>query len=456
MDQTANKLVTFSRKLQFEDLSRRAIVNAKARLINCLGVSIGAHDAPTVKIIRKLAYPSAIGPLARTFTTLTPTTPDLAAFVNSAMTRYLDMADTYIRESVSHPADALPGLLAIAEAENCSGKDFLLSLIIAYEVQCRYVDVVPANQLGWDQTPIVAMGTALGAGRLLNLDRAQMLNALSLALIPTVSLNQTRTGRISMWKGMAGPAGARQGVFAALLAREGMSGPDQPFDGDYGVWKQMFGEQYQIPIPTKFTKHTFAIEETIIKSFPIRFNCHVPTLAALELRKKVKARDIKHLQIESIRQAFERWIDLPEFWKPTTRESADHSLPFCVSVAMLDGKVIPETFGAERYKDRDVLSLMKKCSVALPNEYAELAYEVRCCRLTATTKTGKNISVEIKMTPKDDARGMPKNILESKFNNLTKPFLKSNTRKKILGLCWRFDKMKSVGNLVTLTGIETT
>ena len=102
MDQTANKLVTFSRKLQFEDLSRRAIVNAKARLINCLGVSIGAHDAPTVKIIRKLAYPSAIGPLARTFTTLTPTTPDLAAFVNSAMTRYLDMADTYVPVSYTH------------------------------------------------------------------------------------------------------------------------------------------------------------------------------------------------------------------------------------------------------------------------------------------------------------------------------------------------------------------
>ena len=454
MDQTANKLVTFSRKLQFEDLSRRAIVNAKARLINCLGVSIGAHDAPPIKIIRKLAYPSTIGPLARTFATLTPTTPDLAAFVNSAMTRYLELSDTYIRESVSHPADSLPGLLAIAEAENCSGKDFLLSLIIAYEIQCRYVDVVPVNQLGWDQTPVVAMGTALGASRLLNLDKAQMLNALSLALVPNISLNQTRTDRISMWKGMAGPAGARQGVFAALLAREGMSGPDQPFEGDYGVWKQLFGEQYQIPIPLRFTKHTFAIEETTIKSFPIRFNCHAPTLAALELRKKVKVRDIKHLEIRSIRQAFDRWIDLPEFWKPTTRESADHSLPFCVSVAMLDGKIIPETFSSERYKDKDVLSLIKKCSVELPNEYAELAYETRCCQLIATTKKGRKISVEIKMTPRDDARGMPKKILESKFNYLTTPFLKSTTQKKILSLCWRINKLKSVGNLVTLTGIE--
>ena len=102
------------------------------------------------------------------------------------------------------------------------------------------------------------------------------------------------------------------------------------------------------------------------------------------------------------------------------------------------------------------LSLMKKCSVALPNEYAELAYEIRCCQLIVTTKKGKKISVEIKMTPRDDARGMPKKILESKFNNLTKPFLKSTTREEILSLCWRINKMKSVGNLVTLTGIDET
>jgi 2-methylcitrate dehydratase len=454
LDRTAKQLVDFTAKLRYEDLPKSAISNAKARLINCLGVSLGALNAPPVKIARKLAYPIASGPAARTFGTLTPTSPDLAAFVNSAMTRFLDMSDTRIREAVSHPADALPGLIAIAESENLSGKDLLLAQIISYEVQCRFVDVVPINHLGWDQTSVVAMGTALGAGRLLGLNKKQLLNALSLAVIPTVSLNQTRTGKVSMWKGMAGPAGARQGVFAALLAREGMTGPDHPFEGDYGVWKQMFEKSYRLPIPTKFKGHTFAIEQTVIKSFPVRFNCHVPIFAALELRKKLKPADIKHLKIESIRQAFDRWVDLPEIWKPETRETADHSLPFCVSVALIDGKVTPATFTSERFKDKDVLALMQKCSIELPDEYAELAFETRCCQLTATTKAGKTVSLEFRLTPKDDERPMPKKALETKFNNLTEQFLKPAARKQLLDLCWRVDKLKSIVDIVSLTGVD--
>lgn len=454
MDRTASKLVNFSRKLRFEDLSRRTLSNAKARLINCLGVSLGAYDALPVQVARKLAYPIASGPSARTFGTLTRTTPDLAAFVNSAMTRFLDMSDTRIREAVSHPADALPGLIAIAESEGCSGKDLLLAQVIAYEVQCRFVDVVPINHRGWDQTSVVAMGTALGAARLLGLDKSQMLNALSLAIVPTVSLNQTRTGKVSMWKGMAGPAGARQGVFAALLAREGMTGPDEPFEGDYGIWKQMFDKPYRLPLPSNFAGHTFAVEETVIKFFPVRFNCHVPIFAALELRKKVKPADIAHLKIESIRQAFDRWMDLPEIWQPETRETADHSLPFCVSVALIDGKVVPATFSEARFKDKDVLALMKKCSIELPDEYAELAFETRCCKLTATTKKGKEVSVEFRLTPKDDARGMAKKDLETKFNNLTAPLLKPSARRKLLDLCWRADKLKSIDDLVSLTGVN--
>ena len=453
MDQTANKLVTFANKLRYEDLPRPAILNAKARLINCLGVSIGAFEAPPVKVARKLAYPVSGGRTARIFGTLTPSSPDLAAFVNSAMARFLDMSDTHIREAVSHPADALPGLIAIAETEGLSGKQLLLAQIIAYEVQCRFVDVVPINHRGWDQTSVVAMGTALGAGRLLGLDKTQLLNALSIAIVPTVSLNQTRTGNVSMWKGMAGAAGARQGVFAALLAREGMTGPSHPFEGNHGIWKQMFDEVYRLPIPTNFEKHKFAIEQTVIKSFPVRFNCHAPIFAALKLRKKVKASNIKKLKIESIRQAFDRWVDLPETWKPKTRETADHSLPFCVSAALIDGNVTPQTFRNQRFKDKEVLALMQKCSIELPDEYAELAFETRCCQLTATTNSGKTLSIEFRITPEDDDRGMSTKDLEAKFNNITKAYLKPATRKQLLDLCWRVDKLNSVDEIVSLTGV---
>ena len=79
----------------------------------------------------------------------------------------------------------------------------------------------------------------------------------------------------------------------------------------------------------------------MIKSFPTRFNCQVPVFTAQKLRESVDVRDIAELKIESIAKAFARWIDLPEIWKPETRETADHSLPCTVAMALLDGTITP-------------------------------------------------------------------------------------------------------------------
>ena len=149
-----------------------------------------------------------------------------------------------------------PAVLAVAEAERLTGHDLLLATALIYEVQCRFVEVVPYNHHGWDQTPVVALGAALGCARLLGSRRRErMRHAISLAVMPNIALNQTRTGTLSMWKGMAGPQGARAGVFAAYLAREGMTGPDGVFEGKYGFWNQMMnGEQFELPVPTEFSR----------------------------------------------------------------------------------------------------------------------------------------------------------------------------------------------------------
>jgi 2-methylcitrate dehydratase len=100
---------------------------------------------------------------------------------------------------------------------------------------------VPFNTAGWDQPVTGAIATAMAAGRLLGLSREAMHHALSLAVVPNLCAYQTRAGEPSMWKGCAGPIGARNGVFAALLSAEGLSGPYEPFDGEFGIWKQTLG-----------------------------------------------------------------------------------------------------------------------------------------------------------------------------------------------------------------------
>ena len=452
VDITTQKLVEFAVRLRYEDLDAYAIEAAKARILSTLAVSVAAYGMEPVRIVRKLAQPVAAGPAASVLGALTRTTPDMAAFVNSAMVRCLDMSDTYVMAAVSHPADALPAALAVAEAENLSGRDLLLAIAILYEVQCRFVQVVPYNNHGWDQTPVVALGAALACSRLLGLPPEKMANAISLAITPNLALNQTRTGTLSMWKGMAGPQGARAGVFAAYLAREGMTGPDSVFEGKYGLWNQMMGGKvFDLPIPTEFGGHTFAVRQTMIKSFPTRFNCQVPVFTAQKLRGMVNVDDIAALKIESIRQAFERWMDVPEIWKPETRETADHSLPCTVAMALLDGTITPKMMDDGRFKAGDVLELMSKCKIGLPDEFAALAPQIRCCRITATLKNGNTKVAEYRRSLADDESDTGWEHALLKFDALAGDMLDSAQRENLVRTVARLEHEASIAGLIELT-----
>jgi len=455
MDRTTRKLADLTRRLTFDDLPKTALEAAKARILSTLAVSLAAFDMEPVRISRKLAQPVAAGPAATIFGSLARTAPDMAAFVNSAMVRSLDMSDTYVMAAVSHPADAFPSILAVAEAEGLNGRELLLATALIYEVQCRFVEVVPYNERGWDQTPVVALGAALGCSRLLGLDDKQIENAIALAVVPNLALNQTRTGMLSMWKGMAGPQGARAGVFAAYLAREGMTGPDGVFEGKYGLWKQMMGgESYDLPLPDRFDGHTFAVQQTMIKSFPTRFNCQVPVFAAQRLRSMIDVADIESLKIESIRQAFARWLDAPEIWKPETRETADHSLPCTVAMGLLDGTITPRMMEEARFKDDDVRALMAKCAIDLPEEFARLAPATRCCRLTAKLKNGETVVASYRRSLEEDIAdpGWPQAV--DKFSTLTRERLPARAREQLIERVANVEREQRVDSIIQLTALE--
>jgi 2-methylcitrate dehydratase len=455
LDATTLKFTRFAGSLRFEDLPATAVEAAKARILSTLGVSLAAYDLEPVRIARRIAQPAAAGPVASIWGSLAKTTPDMAAFVNSAMVRCLDMSDTYVMSAASHPADAFPSLVAVAEAEHLDGKVLLLAMAIAYEAQCRFVEVVPYIERGWDQTPVVALGAALGCSRLLALTPEQAAHAISLAVVPNIALNQTRTGTLSMWKGMAGPQGARAGVFAAYLARHGMTAPDGVFEGKFGFWAQlMAGDRFDVPIPTDFARHTFAVQQTMIKSFPTRFNCQVPVFAAQKLRAAIDhPREIASLKIESIRQAFARWLDSPEIWQPQTRETADHSLPCTVAMALLEGTITPKMMERGRYKDPDVLELMSRCTIELPDEFAALAPRTRCCRLTATLKSGETRVAEYRRSLEEDAADPGWELAVKKFRELASEALEMPRVEKVISIVARLQEQPRIDELIALLAV---
>ncbi len=442
------KMVDFAHALKYDDLSEKAVHDAKARVLDSIGVGLAAYMAPPVRVARQVVQPTAGEFAARVWGTLMYTTPDMAAFVNGTMVRYLDLNDAYRTRDASHPSDNLPGILAVAEATGATGRDFITALAISYEIQCRFTDDVPFNDAGWDQPVVGAMAVALATGRLLGLSPEAMHHAISLAVIPNLCTYQTRAGELSMWKGCAGPNGARNGIFAAQLASAGMTGPYSAFEGIFGVWNQTVKEPFDVAIPKPDKSLVYGISQSNIKTYPVRDSCQLPIDTALELRAKVAAGDIASLRIRTYKSAYIGAVKDAELWAPQTRETADHSMPFSVAVTLCDGEVTPDTFDRARFLDRDVLRLIENMTVDIDDDFSSQTPAIRNCWIEATLKDGATAQTHRTLTQERIEQGMDDAVLAAKFRQCTRRCFSERQQDMVMAACWRLDTLDEVGDLV--------
>jgi 2-methylcitrate dehydratase len=445
------RIVDFARSMQFDELPEAAVRAAKWRVVDSIGVAMAAYLSPPARIARRLAQETT-GPLgARVWGPLTRTTPEMAAFANGVMVRYLDLNDAWRTKDAHHPSDYLPGIMAVAEAVSSSGRKFIAALAIAYELTCRFTDSVPFNDAGWDQPLTGALGTAMAASYLLGLDRERMGHALALALIPNMCTYQTRAGELSMWKGCAGPNGARNGIFAALLAAEGMSGPFQAFDGVFGVWNQALkGQKFPVALPDGSADWKWGLMQTNIKTFPVRDSCQLPIATALELREKIVPAEIEHLKIETYRSAWEGAVKDKELWAPRTRETADHSMLFCAVCALIDGSVTPESFERERFLDRDILGLIGRTEVEVLDEFNRATPAVRNCRIVARRRDGNSVVAHRAVSLAEIERGLAEDELERKFAHCVARTFSASQRDAVIKAALALDRADDVRGLVDL------
>src|SRR5262249_33157312 len=359
--------------------------------------------------------------------TASRTTLEMAAFANGVMVRLLDISDTYMGVSRGHPSDMTSGLVAVAEAVGADGKSLIAAIVLAYDVYCSFCEAVDINSRGWDQPLYNALGCLLAAGRLLGLTRSELGNAVSLALVPNLGLAQARRGELSSWKGCAGPNASRNAVFAALLAREGFTGPPAAFEGDGGLW-QATGVRAEWPLPAD--RHL--ISETHIKGLPVCYHGQSSVWAAIELRERVDPRKIAAIEIDTYEAAVMMMGADASRWAPTTHETADHSLPYCVSVALLDGEVTGESFADARLRDPVVSELMRKVKVREEKRLSELYPEGAPGRVTIRTSSGETHTKEY-LYPRGHAKNpMSEAHVERKFHDQAARRLSKGQRGAVL------------------------
>jgi 2-methylcitrate dehydratase len=391
-------------------------------LIDTFGCAVGALHEPAPTIARRVAA-RVHGEPGASLMGGGRSAPDWAAFANGAHIRYLDCNDTYLSLEPAHPSDNWAAVMAAGEHARADGKAWIAAAAIAYEIQCRLCDAASIRARGWDHVTYGALSTSLAAAKLLGLSHAQAVHALGIAGTTGTALRLTRAGELSMWKGCAFAHAARNGVFAALLASEGMTGPAPLFEGDMGFCQQVSG-------PISLAKlggpsaDDWMLPKTSIKFWPAEYHSQSAIAAALELRPLIgDAARIRSIEIGTFRTAVEIIGKDPEKWHPRTRETADHSLPYCTAVALVDGTVSAAQFTPERLADPALLELVRHTRVVEdPDLTAGYPAGIpNRVRVTLDDKT--TLETQVSFPPGHDKNPLTDEQLRTKFRGLVEPVL---------------------------------
>jgi len=452
----AHQLAEYACSLRFEDLSNEVVHEVKRRVIDSLGCAIGAWNEQPCTIARAVASEFS----AKNGSTIIGTThrapPDWAAFATGCCIRYFDYNDTYLSKEPAHPSDNLSAVFAVAESVGASGKEAISAAAIAYEVQCRLCDAAKIRARGWDHPTYGAFSSALAAAKLIKLDAERTRHAINIAGVNCAAFRQARVGELSHWKGVAFANAARHGVYAAMLARAGMTGPAPIFEGQMGFEKQLgvsLGNVAEVfdkkreAMPGKGPASM--ILKTSIKYWPAEYHSQSAIEAAMFLRKQIgDVAQIDSVVIESHDAAVDIIGSESEKWKPETRETADHSLPYITAIALIDGEVTEKQFQPERFTDPAIWKFLEKVKVERNPELSRIYAEAVANIVHVKLKDGRTLTKRVDYPLGNAKNPVSDEELVGKFNALVVPALGKDRAAAIIHLAWKLDEAAGVDELM--------
>lgn len=414
------------------DLSDAARVALKARILDSLGCAFGALDAEPIAAIREQVTSFGGRPLC-TLIAGGRSAPDRAAFYNGALVRYLDFNDSYLAPNETcHPSDNLAAVLAAAEFAGATGRTLLAALAVAYQVQCRLSDEAPVRDRGFDHVTQGAAAVAAGVAKALDLDEERTANAIALAMTGLNALRVTRTGALSHWKGLAYAHMAFAATHAAFLASRGITGPPEVFEGNKG-WMQTVSGPFEIDWASEDLER---VTKTAIKRYDAEIHAQSAIEAMLELRAEhgFMGTDLRAIEIETFDVAH-KIIGGGEEGDKTiveTREQADHSLPYMLAVAALDGRMGPAQYAAERIARSDVQKLLRNV-VVRPDATLSARFPNECpCRLRVFLHDGRVLVREQADFLGYPSRPMSLSDVETKFRSLSENVLDPDHQQRLI------------------------
>ncbi|MBY0273334.1 MAG: MmgE/PrpD family protein [Alphaproteobacteria bacterium] len=436
------ELAQFVVTRDINDLSKEVIEQLKIRILDSLGCAIGALKGEPICLIRDHIDEFGGNPIACLIGG-GKTAPDRAAFYNGALVRYLDFMDSYLAKGETcHPSDNLAPLLAAADYAHVGGKELLTALAMAYQIQCRLCDEAPVRAKGFDHTTQGAYAIAAGVSKVLRLDQEKTANAIAISGTSNIALRVARTGSLSHWKGLAYPNTAYIATHAAFLARRGITGPLEVFEGNKG-FKETISGPFTIDWPKEDLER---VNRTIVKKYNAEIHSQSAIEGTLELRAQhgFSGNEVEAVEIDIFDVAYHIIGGGEEGDKKSvrTKEEADHSLPYMVAVALLDGELLPQQYAPQRIKKDDVQNLLQRVTVREnPSLSARFPSELPC-NVKIQLKDGQTFRIEKKDYEGFFTRPFSWEDITKKFHQLAEPFASKEIRNKIVQIVHHIETVK--------------
>jgi 2-methylcitrate dehydratase len=445
------RIAEFATRASFELLSSRAREQIKIRILDSIGCAIGALEGEPIRRILKFVG-ELDGNGRATLIGGGRARPDLAAFYNAALVRYLDFSDSYLAKGETcHPSDNLGSILAAGEYSSASGRELMTALAVAYQVQCRLSDEAPVRAHGFDHTVQGAYGATAGIGKILGLDPRALASAMAISGTALNALRATRTGTLSQWKGLAYPHMSADCLRNAFLAKNGITGPLEVIEGDKGLMDAITG-QFDINWAQEDLER---VTRTVLKKYNAEIHSQTTIEATLQLRREhqINPSDVDHVNVKVFDVAYNIIGGGEEGDKHTvrTKEQADHSLPYLVAVALLDGQVMPEQYAPARILRSDVQSLIGKVTIQSDPRYSESFPREMPSQVAITLHDGRVLEREVRSWEGSVSSPMSWDVARTKFERLSAPFASQPRRNQIADTISQLERHK-VADLMSLLG----
>lgn len=357
------QIANYALSRTFKEVPAKTVDQLKKHLLDSIGSAIHClHRSTIEKLIRQIEELSAGGDCK--VPVIGKTSYDRAAEFYTALIRYPDFMDNFLgKEATCHPSDNIGALLAASQMVNAGGEDFLLAMALGYEIECRLIKEVPVMIKGFDHTLLFAYSITAALCRLLNLSVDETAHALAIAGCSFDPLVSCRASYTREWKGLMSSFVAFGCFNIVLLAKQGITGPTQIFEGDKG-----FSKELGLKLEYNWDEDHFdLIPKCILKTYNSEVHTQSLIETALDLKKKynINPEEIEKIELTTFLTAY-HIVGGGEYGERHTvysKEQGDHSLPYTISAALLDDELYPEQFLESRINKSDVQQLLKKVEV---------------------------------------------------------------------------------------------